>query len=442
MRRANYARAALPGAPVRALGWQTRCMKFAWRWMVLPVGGLAVAVAGLLAALVQREPAVTAQAAPSALDVARVVLLARVHDPRLSVPGVVRWAELTEGDVDLLLNHAARGRFDVVTRVAFERGAANVQASVHLPPNPFGRWLNLRARLVQTAALPTLASLQAGQLPVPAWFGQWLLWQVAQRNGVLHELQLASELLRRVDFQPQRVMLAYAWRSDTTERMLAGLIPADEQQRLRAYSDRLVTLAAAQPVGWTSSLAPFIGPLFALASERTRAGGDAAAENRAALVVLTLYANGRGIETLLPAARAWPRPRPLRLTLAGRDDFPLHWLISAALAAEGTGPLSKAIGVYKEVSDSRGGSGFSFNDMAANRAGTRVGELAVAQPQRLQGLLARGVQESDILPPWADLPEFMPEPEFLRRFGGVGAPAYQALLGEIDRRIDALPVWR
>ena len=32
-----------------------------------------------------------------------------------------------------------------------------------------------------------------------------------------------------------------------------------------------------------------------------------------------------------------------------------------------------AIGVYKEVRDSRGGSGFSFNDMAANRAGTRFG---------------------------------------------------------------------
>jgi hypothetical protein len=130
------------------------------------------------------------------------------------------------------------------------------------------------------------------------------------------------------------------------------------------------------------------------------------------------------------------------VTLAGRDDFPRHLLISAALATEGTGPLSRAIGVYKEVIDSQSGSGFSFNDMAANRAGTRLGEWAVAQPQRLQAALARGVKEADLMPPWADLPEFLPEAEFRRRYGGVGAPAYETMLAEIDRRVEALPVFR
>ena len=129
------------------------------------------------------------------------------------------------------------------------------------------------------------------------------------------------------------------------------------------------------------------------------------------------------------------------MTLAGRDDFPRHLLISAALAAEGTGPLSRAIGVYKEVADSQGGSGFSFNDMAANRAGTRLGEWAVTQPQRLQAALARGVKESDLMPPWNDLPEFLPEAEFRQRYGGVGAPPYESMLAEIDRRVEALPVF-
>ena len=59
--------------------------------------------------------------------------------------------------------------------------------------------------------------------------------------------------------------------------------------------------------------------------------------------------------------------------LQARPAGPRHLLISAARAAEGGGPLSDAIGVYKEVSDSRGGSGFSFNDLAADRAGTRLG---------------------------------------------------------------------
>ena len=46
------------------------------------------------------------------------------------------------------------------------------------------------------------------------------------------------------------------------------------------------------------------------------------------------------------------------------------------------------------------------------------------------------------MPPWADLPEFLPESEFLRRYGGVGAPPYQALIAEIERRVGALPLLR
>jgi hypothetical protein len=205
-----------------------------------------------------------------------------------------------------------------------------------------------------------------------------------------------------------------------------------------------VALAAAEAPTATPSLAAWLQPLFALARQRS-AGGDgalAAAENRAALMTLTLYANGRGIADVLPAARDWPRPRALHLTLAGRDDFPLHLLISAALAVEGSSALSRAVGIYKEIADSRGGSGFSFNDIAADRAGTRLGELAVRSPQRLQDMLARGVQETDFMPTWADLPEFLAEPDFKRRYGGVGGAPYLAMVAEIDRRIAALPALR
>jgi hypothetical protein len=112
------------------------------------------------------------------------------------------------------------------------------------------------------------------------------------------------------------------------------------------------------------------------------------------------------------------------------------------LAVESTGVLSRAVGVWKEVDDSRAGTGFSFNDIAADRAGTRLGELALSQPQRLQEALAGGVKESDVMPAWADLPEFMSEAEFKRRFGGVGEAPYLAMLAEIDKRVGALPALR
>ena len=51
------------------------------------------------------------------------------------------------------------------------------------------------------------------------------------------------------------------------------------------------------------------------------------------------------------------------MLLNRRDDFPKHFIISAALAAHAGTPLSDAVGVYKEIADSRGGSGFSFGTL-------------------------------------------------------------------------------
>jgi hypothetical protein len=328
-------------------------------------------------------------------------------------------------------------------QVQTAHGQARVLASVQPQGLPGGWWLNVELAFAETAALPALTGLQVGRLPLPTALAPWLLRQVAQRYTLADELAVAADVVRRVHLLPGQVHVVYAWQADTSQRLLAGLLPLDDQLRLRAYWERLARVAEQQPRGrWDVSLGQLIGPLFELARERTDAGQDAAAENRAALLALTVFANGRSIASLVPAARDWPRPRPLRTMLAGRDDFPRHLLISAVLAIEGSTPLAKAIGLYKEVADSRGGSGFSFNDLAANRAGHRIGELASAEPRRLQDRLAGKIDETALLPSMDGLPEFMPEAEFRQRFGGIGAPAYEAMAAEIERRVAALPVLR
>ena len=84
-------------------------------------------------------------------------------------------------------------------------------------------------------------------------------------------------------------------------------------------------------------------------------------------------------------------------------------------------------------------------DIAADRAGTRFGALATASPQearRVQAFVARGISETDIMPRARDLPEHMNAAEFQRRYGGVGSPAYQAVMDDIERRIDACTIHR
>jgi hypothetical protein len=52
------------------------------------------------------------------------------------------------------------------------------------------------------------------------------------------------------------------------------------------------------------------------------------------------------------------------------------------------------------------------------------------------------LKESDLMPEIADLPEYMPEAEFKRRFGGVGAPAYKQMMQDIERRVAACALYR
>jgi hypothetical protein len=81
-----------------------------------------------------------------------------------------------------------------------------------------------------------------------------------------------------------------------------------------------------------------------------------------------------GVTDIVPAASEWSKPGWRKVTLTGRDDFPKHFLISTAIAAEAGRVVADVLGIYKKFDDSRGGSGFPFNDLGAYSAGTRFGE--------------------------------------------------------------------
>jgi len=211
---------------------------------------------------------------------------------------------------------------------------------------------------------------------------------------------------------------------------------------MRAYQERLAVLSR-QAKGAEISLATLLQPMFALAVARSASDGDAVAENRAVLLTLGLFANHRPPELVMPGARNWPRPRALQATLQSRHDLALHFIVSAVITAQAGTPLADAAGLWKELADARrGGSGFSFNDLAADRAGTRLGELATREPRRLQAFMAESRAESDFMPIVSDLPELLPEAEFMALYGGVDGEGYRRILADIEARIDALALWQ
>jgi hypothetical protein len=281
-------------------------------------------------------------------------------------------------------------------------------------------------------------------LRIPGWLAENALPPLLAALNLRNQGELAHRLVNRVSFGPQQLVLAYALPNGLRHDLRESLLPAAEQARLKAYADHLATVSGLLAARQSKvSMAQLIPPTFQFAARRSTDRASAEAENRAALVALAFLVNHQNLATLAPGATPWPRKPELHVELAQRSDTPLHFLVSSALAVTGGGPLADAIGLYKEVADSKGGSGFSFNDLAADRAGTRFGQQALRDPQGFQSRLAAiRLEESDLLPPIADLPEAMSADEFARRYGGVGAPAYQRMLADIEARLDKLVLLR
>jgi hypothetical protein len=416
-------------------------MKLLLRLFLLVVIALPVGAVIAVWMCFQDAPLIARKADISVDDIDRAKRILEKHDPRNAKAGTLRTVTLSQHDVDLVLNYAASQWRRGSTRVALMPGVATVQASLEMPGNPFGPWLNMDAVLRETDGLPRFDYLKIGSLPVPGFVADRVLDRLAAHLNTTAEGRLAYDVVKSVKVSEARVQIVYEWRADIPDRVRAVLLPQADEDRIRAYSDRLVEVVAKTVASRSVSLSELLPPMFALAGERAT-GDDAAKENRAAIVALAFYANGRGLSAVIPAAKAWKRPAQRTVTLNGRDDFPKHFLISAAIAAEAGSPLADAIGLYKEVDDSRGGSGFSFNDIAADRAGTRFGELAVKAPRKLQTALAAGVRERDFMPDVSDLPEFMPEAEFKKRYGGIGAPAYRKMMADIEARIASSALFR
>ena len=416
-------------------------MKTWLRWAL--AAGVMVAMLPALALLLalERAPAVAQINAVDIHDVGHVLAVVRRHDPRRMFPGQPVQARVTERDVELLLNHAAHRMLGVRVRLTLQSGEARLVASQPWALAGLSGWVNVRATWHQSAKLPELQSWRIGQLPLPTALARPLLKAVAARLPTPVELALVDEVVQQVRFDQDEMTVAYVWRGDTSKRLLASLTPPLEQQRLRVYADLLTHVTGGHGVRPVIELPRLVGPLFELARLRS-IDNDPALENRAAILTLALYVTGRDLGAVVPAARAWAQPRRLQVVLNGREDFPQHFLVSALLAVESTSPLTHAVGLYKEVSDANGGSGFSFNDLAANRAGQRFGRLAFEQPLRLQALLARGVEERSLMPDVADLPEYLSQAEFTRRYQRIGSANYNRLLDDIERRVGALPLYR
>jgi len=298
-----------------------------------------------------------------------------------------------------------------------------------------------RGRLLQTIALPlvvvglalTIRSLRAGHPPV------WINAAVpvaACMGGVFLGLGV---LYRRWKVAVCIVILvsgAALW------AIFTGGSP-----QLRAETEenlwRIVAVSPHLPSG-DARFGALLQAAFAT-SENNRSDLSAIEQNRAAILAFGIavghpnLARFIGLKTdslLVQSAAAVGQGT----TLNGRDDWPRHYAMSAALAVVKHPIISDAGGLMKEQLDTlTRGSGFSFGDLAADRAGVRFAFAATHSDiaaAAMQMRLRSGFAKKDFFPLEVHYPENLSVEEFRHNFGSVGSERYQSTVSEIEVALD------
>jgi hypothetical protein len=257
--------------------------------------------------------------------------------------------------------------------------------------------------------------------------------------------------VQSLEISPGRATLVYR-RMELPPGLLARFIwgtGSNEAMRLavRSHVERLLEAAPRLPRG-EPRLGAAVEVAFARARERS-AASPPVLENRAALLALGILLGHRRLEDFVGPVmdeRDWRWAAPLaRTTLRGREDWTKHFFVSAALTVLSAQAPSDAIGVFKEELDAGGGSGFSFGDLLADRAGTTFALVATrdaAAARTLQERLAAGFRVDDFFPEAADLPENIQAAELEARYGGVGGRLFRQYAAEVERRLWSCAAYR
>ena len=336
-------------------------------------------------------------------------------------------------------------------QIQVDANESRFNASITLPANPLGQYLNIEAVLLPGNRV-NLDSVTVGGIPIP---GTLALYAMEMTGNYLTESDIASDLVAHVDrvqLFPSRMLITVQPLDGLLKKLntiKSGIsVSKNEQLRLRTafYLKHLAQMPVARQ-NPNLSLVSYISPLFAEAQKQS-AMREADKENAAAILALAVYTGHHRLANFIGDIQpnsdraALPLYRPV---LAGRRDLTQHFVLSAGIKVLSDQGVSAAIGEFKELMDrGKGGSGYSFTDLAADMAGVRFAELATdpVNAAAFQKMLAFNGSESLFFPPLDGLPQDLNKQQFVKVFGHVDSPSYRNTVDAIEQRIDQLQAYQ
>jgi len=316
-----------------------------------------------------------------------------------------------------------------------------------------GKYINLRMVLKPKDNFLQIGRCRLGGIQMPVFITQPMvagLHKLLLQSSLYKSVWKESKALKKIVIQGKTIQIHYALNpgslKDLKDKGKSFLIPDQQQKKLIVYHNHLSGLSK-KLKHKKNSILDLTKAMIEFAAINTETSKNPILENTSALQVLSLYVIGQRLNSFVKKEFQNTVRFPARTNLLfyNRTDLPKHFFVSAALAVSTGSRFASLVGLAKEIEDSDGGSGFSFADLAADKAGVRFGELAIAstrQALRFQEKL-RSIQKIDELMPFiSNLPEGIMELEFKNRYKDLDSKSYRLINDEVDKRLNQCLLYR
>lgn len=362
-----------------------------------------------------------------------------------------------EKEVDALLAVAQRGYPNLGLDSRFAEGYAQFSLRYTLPSNPFFQFWGFGLIIPPFTDGVRVETIQWGNFEIPGdWLIPTVLWFMEQMIGDRKALAAIVASFRKIEFQDGKATLSL--QSDihlgnSLSTLMEKVKTFSSEQNLftnsqlaQHYFGELIRIEQTFTPGSTVALEAILLPYFQMVSLNS-VNEDPVEHNRAALIAMGVYLGTYHFEKLV--GRIAPKDYkahliPIKVVLAERKDLLLHFVYSATLQLLTDQGASFSIGEFKELLDSNtGGSGFSFADLTADRAGILFAQRATANETSARAFQQRVIEQAKagLLPPVTEFQEGLSKGNFTALFGDIDSAEYQQEINRIDQQLHRLPLF-
>jgi len=382
-------------------------------------------------------------------------------------PVLISLSQTELNGLNALLNRAFP---QVVSDIIIDNETVAINLSVELPLPSFMKHLNVSGLLYPSEKGIEFGDISIGGLTVSGnkllFISRWLIDNYIQEELGTNLVSMVQWVRVNKNFLRLSLLIPEDINQLKTEK--SGLLVLRDNlalfgdvTKIKFYHSALVThLAQIKDTSNLSTKLPhYLQFILCLAKEKTLLNqyethdSQAIQENYSALMALALYFGSDSFELLIGNVSNLNISQKKRrnflmnkVTLRNRVDLQKHFMYSIALQLFGNSKASDAIGELKEFLDSNpGGSGFSFADLMADRAGTRLAKLATSSEEsaiNLQKNVSQKFDENDFMPEIEGLPEGISASVFNTNYRDVNSVEYITMISILDNKITELTLYK